>query len=188
MWYGYMTVMDHRSPGGTISVEYTARVDEVAKVLQFQLRLLLRQKVILVIAAVCVAGGVAILAVRTDRPAPGIVLLAVGAFYLLWVTVFLDALGRRAAAKSVSNEKSRWMEFSDEGVRLGTALRDNLTRWEAFSEVIEWDGFYLLHIGRTRLHGFVPRRAFASEEDERDFRELVGHHVPLRTRATKGTG
>ena len=167
--------------GALIVVHFAATEDEVTKVLRFQVGRLLRRPLWIAGGILLMVAGVILLAARSNKPAGGAILLGLGLLYLLYITVVLDLMMRRAGRKALAKEPSTEMVFSTDGVRLRTALRDNLTRWPAFSEVIQWQGYYLLRLGKLRVYAYVPKRAFASDEDERRFRELVLHHVDMRS-------
>jgi hypothetical protein len=55
-----------------------------------------------------------------------------------------------------------------------------MNRWEAYSEVLEKDGVYLLRFARVKTFAaymFVPKRAFQSRVDEEGFRQLAARHT-----------
>jgi hypothetical protein len=69
--------------------------------------------------------------------------------------------------------------FSDEGVKVKTSQIDSKLAWSLYTKVVEGSDMYLLVYGKadTRMMTAVPKRAFNSPDQEKQFRELVVRHI-----------
>jgi hypothetical protein len=86
----------------------------------------------------------------------------------------------RAWEKVLSEAGPRTITFTDEGVRVDSRVTTAMNRWEAYSEILEKDGTYLLRFARVKTFAaymFVPKRAFQSPVDEEGFRQLAARHT-----------
>jgi hypothetical protein len=71
------------------------------------------------------------------------------------------------------------MEVEEETVVISDAATRAEHRWDAFSHVLETSNLFLLYTSDHAFH-MVPKRAFASEQDVRSFRELVRRTIAER--------
>jgi hypothetical protein len=63
-------------------------------------------------------------------------------------------------------------EFSEDGIGFRTAHIDSKLEWNVYREVVENRQLFLLFHGR-RAFSIIPKRAFASPEEESAFRDLL---------------
>ena len=69
--------------------------------------------------------------------------------------------------------------FTDEYIRVKTSQIDSKLAWSLYTKVLEGSDMYLLIYGTDlRMMTAVPKRAFASKDQEYKFRELVSRHIP----------
>jgi len=69
--------------------------------------------------------------------------------------------------------------FSDECIRVKTSQIDSKLAWSLYPQVLEGADMYLLIYGTDlRMMTAVPKRAFASKDQEHKFREMVSRHIP----------
>lgn len=69
------------------------------------------------------------------------------------------------------------LALSDQGAAQRTIYSDSRSLWPMFSHTYEAKETYLLKASQGRIPVVVPKRAFASSDDERTFRELVARHT-----------
>ncbi len=71
------------------------------------------------------------------------------------------------------------LEISEEGVQIKNADMDIKYLWHYFNRaVITEDFYFLVYTGNRDAYYFIPRRAFASEAEERSFRAILETHLP----------
>lgn len=69
-------------------------------------------------------------------------------------------------------------EASAAGLHVASANADTTLNWELFGEVIETKNYFLLVFhDRRKLFQMIPKRAFASANDENHFRQLVKREI-----------
>ena len=95
-----------------------------------------------------------------------------------------------AFMSALNNEKAIWesqphlhrpqtMEVTEGGVVVSDAVSRTENRWDAYSHVRETPNLFLLYTSDLVIQS-VPKRAFASEQDLRSFRELVRQTIAER--------
>lgn len=87
---------------------------------------------------------------------------------------------RRTARRRSRDERQQaeiLVEIGDEGVRIKDEFIDTRFQWRNFGSVLVTEEFvFLVMAGGADHYHFVPRRAFASEREERAFREILAAH------------
>lgn len=68
------------------------------------------------------------------------------------------------------------VEFSDSGIRFKTENIDSTIAWDHYSQLLENERVFLLVYGR-HMYSVIPKRAFSSQGDMAEFREMVGRHI-----------
>ncbi|SRR6266436_1666495 len=68
------------------------------------------------------------------------------------------------------------LRFVDDGIEFNTLLIESKISWELYKEAWETDKFYLLSDGASILT-VIPKRAFASTEQESVFKDLLNSKV-----------
>jgi hypothetical protein len=71
-----------------------------------------------------------------------------------------------------------WLQFSDEGILFRTRQIDSRLEWSLYEKAWENAQLFVLQHGK-RNFTTIPKRAFASREDEAAFREMVQRHLTL---------
>ena len=71
------------------------------------------------------------------------------------------------------------LSFSEDGVRAANANGEGSFDWRHWTRWSSAGELYVLQGGR-RAFTFIPRRAFATEESESEFRELLARHIGTR--------
>jgi hypothetical protein len=66
--------------------------------------------------------------------------------------------------------------FSDAGIVFQTAGVDSKLEWSIYNKWLSFKDFYLLYYGKGAM-SIIPRRAFASREDDQTFRDLLIKHI-----------
>jgi len=89
---------------------------------------------------------------------------------------------RRTARRRSRDERQRaeiLFEIGDQGVRVKDDFVDTTLQWRNFSGVLVTEEFiFLVLAGNADHYHFIPRRVFASEEEDRTFRETLAAHLP----------
>ena len=99
---------------------------------------------------------------------------------LLLLRVFYEMFIRPGIAwdKHPNSQGPRRQEFSEEGVLLQTLSASHMLAWASVEEVHETRDFYFLRQRGSRSFGIgVPRRAFATGDDQTVFRWLATAHA-----------
>ena len=68
------------------------------------------------------------------------------------------------------------IRFGHNGIHFYTPSFDSRLAWDLYSRVIEGDRLWLLVYG-TSMYTLIPKRAFASEEQQATFKRLIGEHI-----------
>lgn len=88
------------------------------------------------------------------------------------------ALGRRVRRDSRLRSPTTW-EIGDAQVTMRNEFGESRLEWTTFGRVVETKAHYLLTYSAYRgAFALLPRRAFASAEQEAAFREIVRRHLP----------
>ncbi len=114
----------------------------------------------------------------------GLFFAFVAVFYVLFVFVINPRIIAARAAKDERMSSPVQYEVTDEQMVVRTTFSEIKTDWGQFQKVIDGkEVILLLHHGNVRLFQFIPKRAFASPDDERAFVELARRKVvPAQSR------
>lgn len=114
----------------------------------------------------------------------GLLFAFVAAFYVLFVFVINPRLIAARAAKDERMSSPVQYEVTGEQLVMRTAFSEVKTDWGEYQKVIDGkEIILLLHHTNKRMFQFIPKRAFASPEDERAFVELARRKVvPVKSR------
>jgi len=69
------------------------------------------------------------------------------------------------------------LQFSGDGIHFKTAQIDALLQWSLYNKVLENERFYILVYGKNMI-SVIPKRAFASANQETAFGELLKRSLP----------
>jgi hypothetical protein len=130
------------------------------------------------------AGGFALARVVMGLPPPpgidslpavwGIIFPPLFMFLVCYVSPYF---GARSLYKNNANFKGEIRySFSDDGVTIEVTTARSELQWSSFVQVRETRDFFLLFVRKTMAH-IVVKRAFASQEEIAEFRDLVRRHV-----------
>jgi hypothetical protein len=100
----------------------------------------------------------------------GVVLL------LIWALLFF-VVPRQRFRRDPKFRDEYTLQFSDDGIQFKTAQIDALVQWNLYSKVIKNERFYLMVYGQDMI-SVIPRRAFASAQQEAAFDELLKRKLP----------
>ena len=76
------------------------------------------------------------------------------------------------------------LQFSDDGIQFKTAQIDALLQWSLYNKVLEDDKFYILIYGKNMI-SVIPKRAFASPNEEAAFNEMLKRNIPAYANAKR---
>lgn len=96
--------------------------------------------------------------------------------FLLWSLFFYIAPRQRFRSDPKFRDEY-FLQFSDDGIQFKTAQIDALIQWSLYTKVLENERFYLLVYGKNMI-SVIPRRAFASAQQEAAFGELLKRKLP----------
>jgi hypothetical protein len=112
---------------------------------------------------------------------PFLVLSPISACGILAIYHYFTA-PRRTAARRTRDERQRakiLFEIGDDGVLIKDNYVETKYDWRLFQRVLITEDFYFLVYATNRdTYHFIPRRAFASEEQERAFRAILEARLP----------
>jgi hypothetical protein len=69
------------------------------------------------------------------------------------------------------------LSFSAEHIHYQTPSIDSTLAWSLFADIVEDDQLFVLPYKAPRSYAIVPKRAFASEADRAQFRELARRQI-----------
>jgi len=170
---------DDDQAASLIVLDFTVTAADLLKVMRFTLRKIVRQRFSVACGGIITICGVVLLVGRSRHPLPGILLLCLGLGYLALMPALYEYAIRRGVRRAMDNDAHRHVEISDNGVRICSSLSDTLNQWPVYSQLLDWQEFYLLRRGRSRTYLSIPKRAFASKDEENAFAVLVARHVAV---------
>jgi hypothetical protein len=96
------------------------------------------------------------------------------ALFLILAPIVMASL----AANNAALTSELKCEASTAGLRVAGASADTVLNWKLFSEMIETKSYLLLIFQqRRKLFQMIPKRAFASTDDEARFREIARREI-----------
>jgi len=103
-----------------------------------------------------------------------IIVLAVGAFYIIYYLVFIPMQISRTFKSNEDLQKERQLTFTDSGVTMQIDDQALKMDWAKIRNVVDRKGFFLLvYIADQRIYPFIPGHAFEAEGSEAQFRDLL---------------
>jgi hypothetical protein len=144
--------------------------------------------VILVLAMVCLFGmGIIALATGEHEASsgffiPGVVALIAALGAIAWALIYIYVTQPRKAAQEFDRHErlraEKTCRFDEDGITIKTPFSDDRLKWTIYQKVVDIEGHYLLILANDRQRFFsVPKRAFASNEQEAMFRSLAKHSI-----------
>jgi hypothetical protein len=77
-----------------------------------------------------------------------------------------------------------FLQFSDDGIQFKTAQIDALLQWSLYNKVLENERFFVLVYGKNMI-SVIPKRAFADQQQEAAFSEMLKRHLPAYANAKR---
>lgn len=103
-----------------------------------------------------------------------LVVLLVGAFYVIYYFVFIPLQLSKAYKTNPYLQKEREFSFTEEQVIMEIGDKVTHLDWEHFQKVVDGGGFYLLiYQAEERVYPFVPKDAFEDQNGHDAFVELL---------------
>jgi hypothetical protein len=96
--------------------------------------------------------------------------------FLMW-SLFFYIAPRQRFRSDPKFQDEYFLQFSDDGIQFKTAQIDALIQWSLYTKVLENDRFYLLVYGKNMI-SVIPKRAFASAQQEAAFDALLERKLP----------
>jgi hypothetical protein len=96
--------------------------------------------------------------------------------FLMW-SLFFYIAPRQRFRSDPKFQDEYFLQFSDDGIQFKTAQIDALVQWSLYTKVLENDRFYLLVYGKNMI-SVIPKRAFASAQQEAAFDALLKRKLP----------
>jgi hypothetical protein len=118
--------------------------------------------------------GVALLAVGIASGK--LAILLVGAAELAYWVVLVAVLPRLGSGRMAQSGSEQTLSFSEDGVTAANSSGQGSFEWRHWNRWGSAGELYVLR-GAKRACTFVPRRAFATEAAESEFRDLLARHV-----------
>jgi hypothetical protein len=163
----------------SVTLKYTPTQEDYAQVLRL---IMLRSIVNQILMGFLVIGFIFILFNMVSQATP-ITLVAVIWLLLppLFIIYIIFIQPNRMAKKYIMNEQlvaeCTW-EVGDAGVQISTSFGSTQYEWDNLSKLVTSKEYYLLHIKKSRYAPrFLPRRSFASAEDQDTFLQLMASHL-----------
>ena len=104
-------------------------------------------------------------------------LIALVCFPFLIGFLHLFVLPRQRFRSDPKFRDEYFLQFSDDGIQFKTTDIDALLQWSLYNKVLENERFYLLVYGKNMI-SVIPKRAFASANQEAAFSEMLKRNLP----------
>jgi hypothetical protein len=166
----------------SLTLRYTPNQQDYAKVLR--LFFLQRTGTRISLAFLVIAFGLILFAILSKGSPPTVfelIWLLLPPLFVLFVFFIQPS---RIAAQAARNEQliteATW-EVSDEGVQISSSFGSTHLDWDALNKLVTTQEYYLLLLKTNKnAFRFLPRRAFASPQEQDQFLELVANHLSSR--------
>jgi hypothetical protein len=163
-----------------ITVHYTPNQKDYESVLR--LFFWQRRSTKLSLIALVVAFGLVLTMIASKGSPPSIFeliwLLLPPVFVLFVFVVQPSRIARQAAQNEQLITEATW-EVNASGIQISSNFSSTLLEWESLDKLVTTRDYYLVlsKINKNAFR-FIPRRAFPSPQEESEFLELVGEHLP----------
>jgi hypothetical protein len=136
------------------------------------------------LALLVFAFGLIIFAILANRTPPTVFelvwLLLPPLFVIFAFFVQPSRIARQAAKNEQLTSESTW-DVSETGVQISSRFGSTHLDWEALNKLVTTREYYLLLFKANKnAFRFLPRRAFASPQEQDQFLELMAHYIPKR--------
>lgn len=123
--------------------------------------------------------GIAYLFLGPNTPLVGLALvLALPALVIYLFVVWPAQLSRQVQKDKELRSLTTW-QVGEEHVLIRDLSGDTRFKWSDFCKVVETKHHYLVIFAvNRRAYAIAPKRAFASPEQEGEFRDLLKRHLP----------
>jgi hypothetical protein len=103
-----------------------------------------------------------------------LIVLLVGVFYIIYYIVLIPMQLSRAYQSNAHLQSERHFTFTDQHIRMKIGENATELAWENIKQVIDGGQFYLLiYQADERVYPFIPKRAFADDETQRLFLQML---------------
>ena len=131
----------------------------------------------LVLSSIFVAVGIFLVSLLQMDTLISFLLTFIGVVLLLiWALLFF-VVPRQRFRRDPKFRDEYTLQFSDDGIQFKTAQIDALVQWSLYSKVIKSERFYMMVYGQNMI-SVIPRRAFASAQQDAAFDELLKRKLP----------
>jgi hypothetical protein len=161
----------------TISLRFRYTEEEYIAATRFYLTRSTNFLIRIVLSSIFLAVGIFFLLLATlESGIPFLLTFAGVLSFLVWSLFFYIAPRQRFRSDPKFRDEY-FLQFSDDGIQFKTAQIDALIQWSLYTKVLENDRFYVLIYGKNMI-SVIPRRAFASAQQEAAFDELLKRKLP----------
>ncbi|MDT5063385.1 MAG: hypothetical protein QOH63_3844 [Acidobacteriota bacterium] len=161
----------------TISLRFRYTEEEYIAAIRFYLTGSKSFLIRLILSFICVAAGIFLVSFLNLDSAFSFLLTFIGVVLLLIWSLLFFVVPRQRFRRDPKFRDEYFLQFSDDGIQFKTAQIDALVQWSLYSRVIENERFYILVYGENMI-SVIPRRAFASAQQEAAFDELLKRKLP----------
>jgi YcxB-like protein len=177
-------VADSGTSNRDVVAEFQLTEDEVVRFLRWRFFSRPRSAFLPAVGLATLALGLLDLATGR-RNSSAVVFIALGVYELLLVAWIVRQGPRRSWRRSLVLQSRQRFVFNDSGVQLQSPLVQTRVSWQMIRASLEHEGCYALRLTGSSVTGFhlIPRRGFASVEDEMRFRALLQRQTRADLRA-----
>jgi hypothetical protein len=161
----------------TISLRFRYTEEEYIAAIRFYLTGSKGFSIRLVLSSICAVAGIFLVSFLNLDSAFSFLLTFIGVVLLLIWSLLFFVVPRQRFRRDPKFRDEYSLQFSDDGIQFKTAQIDALVQWSLYSKVVESERFYILVYGENMI-SVIPRRAFASAQQEAAFDELLKRKLP----------
>jgi hypothetical protein len=103
-------------------------------------------------------------------------LMVVSIFYLFVTFIFYQIIPEKRSRLESKFRDEYYLSFSQDGVKYKNSQIDNIYPWTHYQKVWEAPKYYYLIYSKEGVT-IIPKRAFATLEDEQSFRQLLAEKM-----------
>lgn len=158
----------------SVETQFQCNLVDYREALHVRLKRTFGYYILLVLGSLSVLLG-AFFAYRVDF-AEGLIMLAVGSFWLGWPLVIRPLWVRRDFRKHPNFSVAQVLKVSDEGLYCTSDIGEGTAKWSAFTKFQETRNLFMLQMG-ARMFRVIPKRALSTAEID-ELRELLRRKLP----------
>jgi hypothetical protein len=138
-------------------------------------RILTRMYAVSALLLIC-----AVFATSLHTPSAAVYLYFLSGFYLVMTVFYRQWLPGRMWKKGLGIQGPLEISVSERGVSTKSSAIETKANWEAYLFSEEWKGYYFLKRTKRFSTLTIPKRGFATKQDEARFRELLLTHTKAK--------